>query len=97
MNSTKTSTIEDANQVRWDLSILYADIDDPRLDSDLAKLAEMAKHFFVTYKGKLAELLGAAIKEYAEIEMLHGKIASYVSLRRARILRMQLLKRSMRK
>ena len=81
MNSTKTSTIEDTNQVRWDLSILYADIDDPRLDSDLTKLAEMAKHFFVTYKGKLAELLGAAIKDYAEIEMLHGKVASYISLR----------------
>src|SRR5690349_8633397 len=81
MNSMKTSTIEDTNQVRWDLSILYADIDDPRLDSDLTNLAKMAKRFFVNDKGKLAELLGAAIKDYAEIEMLHSKIASYLSLR----------------
>ena len=81
MNSMKTSTIEETNQVRWDLSILYADIDDPRLDSDLTNLAKMAKHFFVTYKGKLAELLGAAISDYSEIEMLHSKIASYLSLR----------------
>lgn len=81
MNSTKTSATEDAKHVRWDLSILYADIDDPRLDSDLAKLAEIAKRFFGAYKGKLAEFLGGAIRDYAEIEMLHGKIGSYVSLR----------------
>lgn len=81
MDPMKSSTIEDASQVRWDLSILYSDIDDPRLNSDLSQLAEMAESFFAAYKSKLAEHLGGAIKDYAEIEMLHGKIASYVSLR----------------
>jgi oligoendopeptidase F len=76
-----TSAIESTQEVRWDLSILYSDIDDPRLDSDLSSLAEMAKRFSLTYKGKLAELLGPAIKDYSESEMLLGKIASYLSLR----------------
>lgn len=75
------STIDSTNQVRWDLSILYSDIEDPRLDSDLSSLAAMAKHFSLTYKGKLAELLGSAIRDYAEIEMLSGKITSYLFLR----------------
>ena len=40
-----TSTIEDTQQVRWDLSILYSDINDSHLDSDLSDLATMAKRF----------------------------------------------------
>ena len=72
------TTIESTNQIRWDLSILYSDIADPRLDSDLSELTAMAKHFSHTYKGKLAELLGPAIRDYSEIEMLSGKINSYL-------------------
>ena len=75
------NTIESTDQIRWDLSILYADITDPRLDSDLSSLTAMAKHFSTTYKANLAELLGAAIKDYSEIEMLSGKITSYLFLR----------------
>ncbi len=75
------STIDSTNLVRWDLSILYSDIEDPRLDSDLSDLAAMAKHFSLTYKGRLAELLGPAIRDYSEIEMLGGKINSYLFLR----------------
>ena len=75
------TTTDRTNQVRWDLSILYTDITDPRLDADLASLTAMAKHFSLTYKGKLAELLGGAIRDYSEIEMLSGKIGSYLFLR----------------
>ena len=74
-------TIESANEIRWDLSILYSDIADPRLDSDLRELTAMANRFSTAYKGKLAELLGAAIRDYSEIEMLSGKINSYLFLR----------------
>src|ERR1700683_1507613 len=75
------NTIESAEQIRWDLSVLYADINDPQLDVDLSALTEMARHFSFTYKGKLAELLGGAIRDYSEIEMLSGKINSYLFLR----------------
>jgi oligoendopeptidase F len=75
------TTIENANDVRWDLGILYSDITDPRLDSDLRELAARSKDFSSTYRGKLAESLGAAIKDYSELEMLEGKVGSYVFLR----------------
>ncbi len=75
------NTIESTELIRWDLSILYTDIADPRLDSDLTALTAMARHFSVTYKGKLVELLGGAIRDYSEIEMLSGKISSYLFLR----------------
>ena len=75
------STIDSTDQVRWDLSILYSDIEDPRLDSDLSQLATMVRRFSSTYKGKLAETLGPAIKDYLEIEMLSGKIKAFLGLR----------------
>src|ERR1017187_4505827 len=81
MANTIESTDETIDKIRWDLSILYSDIADPRLDSDLASLTAMAKHFSVAYKGKLAEQLDGAIRDYVEIEMLSGKIASYLFLR----------------
>ncbi len=75
------TAIENTSQVRWDLGILYADITDPRLDSDLKEFAAQSKRFSATYKGKLADSLGAAIQDYAEIEMHEGKIGSYLFLR----------------
>ena len=78
---TKAAAVEGTEQVRWDLSVLYADLEDPRLESDLRDFAAMARRFSLTYKGKLAELLGPAIRDYSEMEMLQGKIASYLFLR----------------
>lgn len=77
------TAVESVNEIRWDLSVLYADIGDPRLDADLTEFAEKAKRFEGTYKGRLAELLGAAIQDYAEIDMLESKIGSYLFLREA--------------
>lgn len=70
-----------ADEVRWDLSVFYSDITDPRLDSDMRKLAEWAGRFSANYKGKLAERLGPALQEYSEIDTLQGKIAAYLGLR----------------
>ena len=81
MANTIETTEEDISKIRWDLSILYSDIADPRLDSDLARLTAMAKLFSLTYKGNLAQLLEGAIRDYLEIEMLSGKISSYLFLR----------------
>ena len=81
MANTIETTDEKTSQIRWDLSILYSDIADPRLDTDLASLTSMAAHFSAAYKGKLAERLDGAIRDYIEIEMLSGKLASYLFLR----------------
>lgn len=74
------TALESVNEVRWDLSVLYSGITDPRLDADLADFSERAKRFELTYKDLLAELLGDALKEYSEIDMLTGKLGSYLFL-----------------
>jgi oligoendopeptidase F len=81
MTNTIEATDENIGKVRWDLSDLYSDITDPRLDSDLTRLTAMAKLFSLTYKGNLEHLLDGAIRDYLEIEMLSGKISSYLFLR----------------
>ena len=75
------STIDSTAEIRWDLSILYLDIEDPRLESDLRTFADLARRFSQAYKGRLADSLGPAVKDYSEIEMLGGKISSYLFLR----------------
>jgi oligoendopeptidase F len=75
------NTIESASDIRWDLSVLYTDINDPLLDADLRELTTMARNFSLAHKGKLAESLGTAIRDYSEIEMLSAKINAYLFLR----------------
>src|SRR5579863_2953715 len=72
-----------AENVRWNLNELYSDITDPKIDADIKTLAEKAKHFAADYKGKLAEKLGAAITDYAEIDMLSNKVMVYLFLRQS--------------
>jgi oligoendopeptidase F len=81
MANTIETTDEKTSQARWDLSVLYADITDPRLEADLATLTGMATRFSADYKGKLAECLDGAVRDYIEIDMLSGKLASYLFLR----------------
>ena len=81
MANTLETTDEKTSNLRWDLGILYSGIADPRLDADLASLTGMAAHFSAAYKGKLAERLDGAIRDYLEIEMLSGKLASFLFLR----------------
>jgi oligoendopeptidase F len=47
----------------WDLSELYASIDDPQLDADLAELLALAQTFAADYKSRLASLDDAALAE----------------------------------
>jgi oligoendopeptidase F len=75
-----SSPLTGAEPVRWDLSSFYAGIDDPALEGDVAAWEERAKRFQASYKGKLMELLGAAITEYAELTMLLDKIECYLFL-----------------
>lgn len=75
---------EAAGLPRWDLSALYANMDDPALTHDLAAAEAQAKAFSTRYKGKLAGLSGQAlaqaIAEYEAIDEILGKAGSYASL-----------------
>ena len=62
-----------AEQVRWDLSVLYSEIEDPALELDISKLVEMARGFNVTHKGRLDKTLGMAIADYSDRQRRFGQ------------------------
>lgn len=69
-----------AEDVRWDLSCLYAGLNDQKLTADLAEYVRLAEQFPRHYRGKLAEKLGEAITAYAIITSIIGKINGYLNL-----------------
>ncbi len=69
--------------VRWDLTSIYSAISDPQVDLDIAEFAKQAQQFSLNYKGKLAGKLDSAISDYAELDMLGGKIMVYLSLQQS--------------
>lgn len=66
--------------VRWDLSPLYVGITDPAIDADIAAWCAKAKAFHAAHKGRLAETLGAALRDQAELAMLGNKVGAYLML-----------------
>lgn len=75
--STKTTGAEN---IRWDLSCMYASPDDPKLASDVERYSALAKEFFETHRGHLAETLGEAIRDLTALENLGNQIQVYLSL-----------------
>ena len=51
--ATKTTGAED---VRWNLTDLYASADDPKIEANLSRELERAREFEKRYKGKIASL-----------------------------------------
>lgn len=72
-----------AENVFWDLSDLYSDIDDPAIDTDLATLLEKAKVFAECHRGELSRTLGQSLLDQAEISNLASKLMAYLQLRRS--------------
>jgi len=72
-----------AESVHWDLSDLYTDVDDPRIDTDLEQLIALAQRFHADHAGKLAATLGAALAAQAEIQSRADKLMIYLFLRRS--------------
>ncbi len=81
--ATEQTPSTGADEVRWDLSDLYADLDDPQLDADLAQLVSMAEAFSERFKGKLDTALGDALKSQASMTCLAEKLMVYLFLRRS--------------
>ena len=73
-----------ADLPRWDLSALYAGMDDPKLEADLLQAAEQARAFCARYQGGLAALSGAQLAEalatFEAVEEKLGRAGSYASL-----------------
>jgi oligoendopeptidase F len=73
----------------WNLSDLYAGLDDPAIKRDLDRADADCAAFEVAYKGKLNDLasspqagaaLTAAVKSYEAIDDLMGRLGSYAGL-----------------
>jgi oligoendopeptidase F len=73
-----------AEEVRWDLSDLFASPTDPKLEATMAKSLERAKAFEANYKGRVASLspsdFAAMMRELAEDEDAAGKPEVYAYL-----------------
>ncbi len=78
-----TAAVTGAESIRWDLSSLYAAVDDPRIDGDIQRLVAFCKGFHQSFKGQLSQSLGAAITEYTRIRMIEDKILVYLYLRQS--------------
>ena len=73
----------------WNLADLYAGLEAPEIQSDLDRADADSRSFETDYKGKLAELAGAAdggkrlaeaVRRYEVIEDLMGRLISYAGL-----------------
>ena len=73
----------------WNLSDLYAGLDDPAIKRDLDRADADCAAFEAAYKGKLNQLAGsaeagarlaAAVKSYEAIDDLMGRLGSYAGL-----------------
>ncbi len=73
-----------AEQVRWDLSDLYDAPDDKKLKEDKERLLAMAERFSKTYKGNVASLDAAglrdALRKYEAVHDLAQRVGSYAYL-----------------
>ena len=69
----------------WDLSDLYPAPDAPKFGEDMAWLTSACADFAATYEGKLADLDAAGMLDcvhaYEKIDLIAGRIMSYVGLR----------------
>jgi len=72
--------------VHWNLGDLYSGIDDPRIDETLNASQARAERFERDYKGRIntpvltAETLGAALREYENIQQEASKPGYFASL-----------------
>ena len=73
----------------WDLSDLYAGMEDPKVKADLDRAMQESTDFEARYKGQLAKLaeaaeggarLAQAIAEFEAIEEVMGRLASFAGL-----------------
>ncbi len=79
------SATSSADGVAWDLTDLYAGVDDPKIDADLDEAERRAARFEKAYRGKIAAgprkaTLAAAVAEMESLSELMDKPLIYASL-----------------
>ena len=72
-----------AENVRWDLTDLYKDLEDPKINQDLDALIEQMRSFNERFAGKLGASLGDALDAQADLTCLIDQLMVYLFLRRS--------------
>ena len=82
--SDQTRQSTGAEEVTWNLSDLYAAVDDAAIDQDLDEAHDRAGELAQTYRGRIAELdaeeMRTLLQEYENIHELSRKVGSYAYL-----------------
>ncbi len=82
--SDQTRQSTGAEEVTWNLSDLYAAVDDAAIDQDLDEAHDRAGELAQTYRGRIAELdaeeMCTLLQEYENIHELSKKVGSYAYL-----------------
>ena len=73
-----------AENVIWDLSVFYDSVDDPKLESDIARLEGLVAEFQDNWRGKVAQMsaadFDAAYRQKEAIYDLVGRLQSFAFL-----------------
>jgi oligoendopeptidase F len=72
-----------ADNVRWDLTDLYQDLEDPKIEQDLLALLEQMRAFNDRFAGNLDQVLGDALDAQAELTCQIDQLMVYLFLRRS--------------
>ena len=64
--SDQTVPLTGAEDINWDLSDLYAGVNDPNLDRDLDQADARADKLAEQYRGRIADLDAAELKAFME-------------------------------
>ena len=84
MNQAPQERPTGAEDVIWDLSVFYQNLDDPQIETDIQKLKDLMDAFQQRWRGKLAAMSAADfVSAYAELEAIYdlsGRLGSYAML-----------------
>jgi oligoendopeptidase F len=73
-----------AEKITWDLSPLYSDTDDPKIQQDMQVIETDAEKFMQTYRGRISQLdveeLRSAIDEMISLRDQLGRLQAYAGL-----------------
>ncbi|MCY3832054.1 MAG: M3 family oligoendopeptidase [Chloroflexi bacterium] len=84
MNETARERATGAEDIIWDLSVFYQELDDPQIETDIETLKDMVEAFQACWRGKVAEMSAADfLSAYESLEAIYdlrGRLGSFAFL-----------------
>ncbi len=84
MSQAVQERLTGAEDVIWDLSVFYQDLEDPQVDADIKKLKKLVDEFQQRWRGKIAQMSAADfVDAYQALEAIYdlrGRLGSFAFL-----------------